>query len=267
VLAERMRTYREGDEAALVELWNRAFAGYGGYVPRTVLHWRWCILERPGLSPEDILVATQGDKAIGYGVLGPKGNVLEIAVDPPRPKALRRRLVGAICEALEARARVRGDEAIDFMVPSTDPVICQALKERGYREEAGDFLNMTIVNPVALIRRVLEHRRDRFPPGWTPTFHLSLTPGHYRFSPYPEIAVAIGNPPLVEGQAPARADYHIRTDLSVLTDLIFNRVTLAGASGSGALVVEPASGLDQVGTLMDLVALKLPWYSPYADAR
>lgn len=267
MLAERMRTFREGDETALVELWNRAFAGYGGYVPRTVVYWRWCILQRPRQSREDIVIVERENQVLGYGVLGPNGKVLELAVDPPLPRSERSRLVGALCEALEARARARGDESIAFMVPSTDPVICRALKDRGYREEAGDFLNMTIVNPVALIRRILEHRRDRFPPGWTPTFHLSLGPGHYRFSPYPEIAVAIGNPPVVEGQAPARADYRIRTDLSVLTDLIFNRVTLAGASGSGALVVEPASGLEQVRTLMDLVALKLPWYSPYADAR
>ena len=54
--AHTLRSYRPGDEPQIVKLWNDHYAGYAGLSTRTVEYWRWSILERPGLSPQDVLL-------------------------------------------------------------------------------------------------------------------------------------------------------------------------------------------------------------------
>lgn len=266
--SRHLRGYREGDEGTFVGLWNRAYADFGGYVPRTVPHWKWCILDRPGISADDICVLTEGAKVLGYGVLGAKGHVLELAIEPALSIHARREIATSLCDAMEERAINKGDEMIQILVPSTDPIIGEVLRDRHFREEAGEFLNMTVVNPVLLIRGILEHRRTIIPRDWMRTFLLKLDNGYYRFNPFPWIYIAIGDQLTVEaatGEEPV--DYRVDTDLSVFTDILLNRGSVRAMVESGRLRVEPLSGISEVVQLMNCVTLRTPWYSPYADGR
>ena len=267
-MSRKVRPYCEGDKQTLVDLWNRVYASCGGYVPRTALHWEWCILQRPGVGSADVMILEAKDTVKAYAVLGPKGQVLEMAVESTLSWGNRYELAVDLREALEERARARGHDMIKFAAPSTDTAVCEAFRHGGFREETGDFLNMTIVNPVALLRNILHNRMSKIPKDWAPSFQIELASGHYRFSPCSRIYIDLRAPLVVEETAPLqRADYTVHTNLSVLTDLIFSRATFESSAEARSIIVEPVSGEAHVRMLISLMLLKLPWYSPYADAQ
>ena len=275
-----IRHYRSGDEAALVALWNAAYASYAGYIPRSLQYWRWCILDRPGMSPHDVLILqdehNQGG-ILGYGVLGqdgmygvpdPNGVVLELAVDPTLSNLRREQVASRLIMVLEERSRTRGDEMIQFKLPSTDGSICRALRGAGYREEKGEELQVVIVDLAGLLTKILCHRVARIPKGWSPTFILETNPGRYRFCPHRRVRITLEPPVAVALNAMAGvADYRVDTDLSTLTELIFRRTTFEETIAAGRLAVHPGLGVGDVKMLVGLLALSSPWYMPHADGR
>jgi len=76
VISLKIKTYKEGDEAELVDLFNERFKHFIGHLPKTVNFWRWCYLERPDVSPEGIFIAERANRFVGYAVVGiPKGGM------------------------------------------------------------------------------------------------------------------------------------------------------------------------------------------------
>ncbi|HHI79138.1 MAG TPA: GNAT family N-acetyltransferase [Planctomycetes bacterium] len=47
-----IRSYKPGDEEALVRTWNAIFPSQDGSAPRTLEEWRWAYLQNPGGGPE-----------------------------------------------------------------------------------------------------------------------------------------------------------------------------------------------------------------------
>jgi ribosomal protein S18 acetylase RimI-like enzyme len=264
----KIRKFCEEDALALVTLWNNAHREYGGYVPRTASYWNWCILSRPGVLFDDILVSYEGSTILGYGVIDLKGYVLELAIEPTLPIRRRKEIAAMLCDALEKRARAKGIPAIYMYVPSGDQAVCEVLRASEYGEASGGFSNMMIVNPVKLIQRVLEYRRKSIPQGWERTFLLEFSNGHYRFNPFPKVYVQIRNEltvtPVTTDQS---ADCRINLSLSVFAELIFNRLTFQSAITSGEIAVAPRSEVYGAQQLLSLVTLRGPLYSPFADRR
>lgn len=266
------RSFQSGDEETLVRLWNAAYQDYGGHVPRSTEYWSWCILQRPGVSFEDIILFSEpsGPREIrGYGVLGPRGSVLEFVVDPSLPRRRRQKLAIFMIRMLEERCRERGDGVIELVLPSTDKPLCRALARAGYAEEVGgDTLQVVISDLPRLLTAILRHRSTRYPRDWSPSFLLELSPGQYRFCPHRLLAIKLGPPATVEvGSANTAANCHVRTDLSTLTDILFHRTTLIQAAQAGCISVQPQAGFADLQKLTKLLVLDGPWYTPNADGR
>src|SRR4030042_6661610 len=101
-----VRTFRNGDEPAIVELFNNVYRGYGGFVPRTVEYWRWCCLKRPDVERNGIFLAFDSERLCGYLVAGSSGNIWEFCVadnDRDIAKTL-------LSEALDYLEKVRSEE-------------------------------------------------------------------------------------------------------------------------------------------------------------
>jgi len=263
-----IRNYHSGDEQALVAMWNLAYACYGGYVSRSPEYWRWCILERPGVSPQDLIILQCEGDILGYGVLGPKGAVLELTLDLKLSSRKREKMATRLIMALEERSRIRGDEIMHFKLPYTDEPVCRALKHAGYREERGESFTVAIVDVFSLLAKILCHRESRIPKGWSPTFLLEISSGNYRFPVYQRLRINIESR-MVEkvDRMGVTADYTVDTDLSTLTDIIFRRTTFDQALTTGGIIVHPTSGLWEVRTLVSLLTLESPWYTPHSDGR
>jgi hypothetical protein len=264
----QLRAYREGDAAALAALWGSAHRKYAGYVARTASYWNWNILNRPGVSVNDILVIQEGQEILGYGVLAPNGYVLELAIEPTQSLPKKSEIATMLCKALEDRARANGIPWIYMALPGDDQAVCEALRASDFFEATGDFFNMTIVNPVALIQRLLEHRRKNIPEHWAKTFLLEFTNGYYRFNPFPKVYVQIGNELSVAHKTSDEpTDCRINLSLSTFTELVFNRQTFESAITSGEVAVTPPSEVCNAQQLFNLIRLRAPWFSPLVDRR
>jgi ribosomal protein S18 acetylase RimI-like enzyme len=267
-LQVRGRAYRESDAGALVALWKTVYRKYGGYVPRTDSYWNWFVLNRPGVSVDDVLLIHEGGGILGYAVLAPNGYVLEMAIEPTLPLRRRSEIAAMLCDALENRAKAKGITRIDIAVPGDDQAVSETLRALDYAEATGDFFNMTIMNPVGLIQRVLEHRRKSIPQNWAKTFLLEFANGNYRFNPFPKVFVQIGNDLTVTPVTTEQpTDCRVKISLSTFTELIFNRLTFQSAIESEMVTVTPHSEFHDAQLLFSLITIRAPWYSPLADRR
>ena len=173
-----------------------------------------------------------------------------------------------LCNSLEKRARTKGDPAIRMTGPAGNLALCEALRACDYSESKGEFLNVTIVNPVALIRKILEHRHKIIPQGWAKTFLFEFANGYYRFNPFPKVYVQIGNCLTVTPiTTEPPVDCRINMSLSIFAEMIFKRLTFESAIESGQVTVTPHSELYAAQQLVRLITLHAPWYSPLADRR
>lgn len=267
-----MRAFLPGDEARLVALWNAAYAGYAGYVHRTSGYWRWCILERPGLVPEDVVVLEDATRQpIGYAVLGPTNSVLEIAIDPAVRGAQREAAAAELTQALERRCRTRGGEAISFTLPDADDTVQRGLKRAGYRAERVASLTGTIVDVAALFESLLRHRASRVPDHWSSTFRVRVDRGANRVHPVLVTRIEFAPQLTVVREAhdaamPA-AGCTVTTDLATLNRVIFRVETFDAALAAGRVTVQPPTSVGDARTLLNLVTLAVPWYTPDADSR
>jgi len=50
----RVRGFEDGDEVEIVRLFDRVYAGYGGFTLKTPEYWRWCCLNASALIIHDI---------------------------------------------------------------------------------------------------------------------------------------------------------------------------------------------------------------------
>jgi ribosomal protein S18 acetylase RimI-like enzyme len=267
-----IRAFVPGDEPRLADLWNRAYGGYAGHVPRTVAYWRWCVLGRPGLVADDVLVATvAGDAAAGYGVLGPTGSVIELALDPTAPAPRRAAVAARLTRALEERCRGRGGESISFALPEADDAVQQELRRSGYRSERVRTFTGTLVDVAAYVEAVVRHRAGRIPAGWTRTFRLTVERGAARV--YPRLVTRVRIGPVIEVErepadaAAGAVDCAIATDISTLNRVVFRVERFDDALAAQRIRVEPPEREADARTLVDLVTLTAPWYTPDADGR
>jgi hypothetical protein len=268
--ALRVRPFQSSDLSAVLRIWNSAHDAYAGHVVRTPAYWNWAIRQRPGVSDDDILILERGEPQ-GYGVMGPGGRVLELAIDPLLPKRTRRTLTDHLVIALEQRARHHAYDAIHFRVPDGDAIPAGVLRTRTYIADRSEHLQWVLLDLVAFFHAALAHRRAQVPLAWDRSFRLALEPGNYEFAPYSGLLIRVSpgrcsvEPTPSHIEAPH--DTMLRTSLPTLADLILRRTTLAEALAAERIAVEPASATADVETLLRLVSISRPWFSPFADYR
>ncbi|TET62287.1 hypothetical protein E3J49_08460, partial [Candidatus Bathyarchaeota archaeon] len=74
----KIRSFEDGDENEIVQLFDRIYSDYGGFTLKTPEYWRWCCLKRPDVEKEGVFVVEDGDEnVVGYAVVGGSGNIWE----------------------------------------------------------------------------------------------------------------------------------------------------------------------------------------------
>jgi len=261
-----VRNYREGDEELIVKLWGNAYSSYAGYVPRTIEYWRWCILERLGVSKDDIFIIDKEDKLVAYCVLGPKGKVLELAIDPNLMIKERKKIAELLIHAVEKRAIDRGEESIQIELPFTDKVTSKVLKKLDYRDTPGQMVHGVVINIGSMIEKILNSRKEEVAANWSPAFLLVLNKEHFRFASPDQLLIKF-NPEISVESDPAFVSYDIKItfDLTTLTKLIFRQISVDDALKKKCLSISPFAEKNNCCILFKLLALSRPWYIPLAD--
>ena len=142
-----------GDEDKLTQIQNRAFAGTWGYNPNTLEE----ITYRTNLShcsPEDIMLAYEGDKVAGYcwtGVLcrgeadseERQGRIFMVGVDPDfRGKGIGRKVLLAGLAHLKSK----GVPVAELTVDSENTTACALYWSLGFQVQASSLWYEKLVN-------------------------------------------------------------------------------------------------------------------------
>lgn len=140
------RLMQPGEEDKLTQIQNRSFDGTWGYNPNTVEE----IIYRTNLincSPDDIVLACDGDKVVGYcwtgmtgeggAVIGErKGRILMIGADPDyRGKGVGKKVLLAGL----ARLRNKGVRVAELTVDSENQVACALYRSTGFKVQSGSL--------------------------------------------------------------------------------------------------------------------------------
>ena len=263
-----VRPYRPGDETPLVSLWREVYATNGGFVPRTPSYWRSNILDRPNVEHADIqILHGPSGTILGFGVLGPGGDVLEFAVTRKATPSQRRACTQQLLTALERRARHHGYETIQLRLLASDRAVSQALSNLGYRSESTRSLQLVIVDLASFCAAILQHRQPEFPEQWASSFRVNLEPGNYRFCPHRTLNITVDPPSVIANVPDQGADCTISMDVLTMMEIAFGLTTVHRAFDEGCIAVSPKSTQSDAVRLLSQFVIRGDWYSPLADAR
>lgn len=138
------RQLQRGEEDKLTRLQNRSFAGTWGYNPNTVEE----ITYRTNLSncsPEDVILACEDDKPVGYcwtmksGKVAPgerTGQISMLGVDPDyRGRGIGKMILLAGLSYLKSR----GLQAVELTVDSENQEACALYRSVGFKEQTSSL--------------------------------------------------------------------------------------------------------------------------------
>ena len=146
------RYLQRGEEDKLTQIQNRAFAGHWGYNPNTVeaIIYR---INRSNCSPEDVVLACDGDKVAGYcwtrvacegGAISERnGQIYMLGTDPD----YRGRGVGKkVLLAGLARLKSKSLEVAELTVDSENKAACALYKSIGFKVQTSSFWYEKVIN-------------------------------------------------------------------------------------------------------------------------
>jgi hypothetical protein len=263
-----VRSYRAGDDARLVALWNHSYAGYAGLAQRTVEYWRWTVLERPGMSQQDVLLVESAQGLLGYAALWTGGKVLELAVDPQLSPSTRRDVTRRLLSVLEARVRDQQQDSIELMLPTCDRLLDLTLRSAGYGVDDGSATIVRLLNPEALLSTLTAARAARLMPlrGWKLLMTLGAgdDPFLLQHRLYVQFDDSIGVRTVGEHETPD-ADAGVQLTLAALAELVFCGASVRRLLETGDLRIEPQAAATRVVCLLDALAVEAPWYTPCSE--
>jgi hypothetical protein len=264
-----VRNYRPGDAPSLLAIWNESYAGYAGLVTRSVEYWCWSILSRPGMNADDVLLLEADGRVLGYGALWTRGTVLDFVVDPEQRPRARRAMIRQLLSALEARARERGWDGIDFLLPASDRLMDETLRGAAYMVEPGPCFMAKVLNPQAFLLQLMRSREKSLSAFSGQSLVVTLTPGNEPFLLQTRLLIRIAETIGVEDVSDApdrRADCTVQLSTTALVELIFCRATPEDMLQNSRLTIDPPSRRAEVCRLLSALALESPWYTPRSDA-
>jgi ribosomal protein S18 acetylase RimI-like enzyme len=125
------RTYLEGDEVSIVDLFEKAYKNYGGYTLKTPEYWRWCCLKRPDVEKESVFLVSSRNskKLVGYAVVGKSGTIWELVYDH---ESDGKEIVDLLLEQATAYLEKKGASSVNFTAPQNEPVMKLVCKQLGF---------------------------------------------------------------------------------------------------------------------------------------
>jgi hypothetical protein len=254
------RTYEKGDEKELVQLFNRVYGDFAGFVPRTPEFWLWCCLNRPDVEPEGILIVDYGKKIIGYGVVGKTGNVWELCYDPEYDGET---IVSTILEWTINYLQDTDVYSIYLNVPANDRLFRETCLKSGFAENCPPYMFLSVLDFPQFVYAIFNSNRLKLKK-CSEQFVIKLrnTPSWSEGN----ITVKIRNGPVsVEEGLSKESGIVIDTDISTFVSCILGTRGLLKAFLTKKLRVKPFWRTFKIMKLLRLLRLKDPWYCSRAD--
>jgi len=256
-----IRTYKEGDEIKLIELFTKNYSQYV-FPARTKEYWLWCNKKRPDVKPNGIFIVENNEKIIGYAVVSDTGNVYEFAIDK---NSNFTKITSLLFSKIEAYAKSKGAEAITVYVPSDSKKFKKVFFELGYENDGHVNFAMIVLNMPNLIRKLLSS--SEIPKGWNENFFFDLKQKGYPLVSSFQFCLKIKNEKIyVKEGKPKESCIHITTNTTSFIELLLEPEKIFQAIFQKKLKITPSYKFYKIIKLISL--LRLPKiYISYADIR
>jgi hypothetical protein len=252
-----VRTFRAGDEEGVVELFNRVYGGYGGFVPRTVEYWRWCCLERPDVEEDGIFLAFRDERLCGYLVAGSTGNIWEFCVAEEEKEAAK----ALLDEGVNHLERV-GASSVNINVPHNAGIV-EDLLNAGFGEIPAEKMFVTTLNPVALVRALVSSRKEELA-GNDGAFVFRLHEVPYGVEA--EFSVKVnGEKVEVSKGFPSVPSVVVELDFMDLLSVLFEGTSPSKLLLTHKMKVRPFWKFRAILSFMSAIRLRGSWYFPLSD--
>lgn len=256
-----MRTFREGDEEAIVRLFNEVYGGYGGFVPRTVEYWRWCCLQRPDVDVRGVFVVCDGQSGgqVGYAVVGTSGNIWEFCAAGDDRKQFASLLLSECVKYLEGL----GVSSVSVNVPS-DAHLDAAFVKGGFAMVPAERMFLSTLSPSELFSALVADRKEQLVGRFDEDMEFRLKDAPFGVEGGFSVSLH-GDKLEVTGGSQRSAGVVVALDFRGLLSVLFSGVSPYRLLFRGGLRVKPFWKAGAVLRFLSLVRAGGPWFFPMSD--
>lgn len=256
------RTYQEGDEKDIISLFNKTYAHFAGFVPRTLEYWRWCILSRPGVSEEGVVVAVDGNRVVGYAAVERSGKILEFCYDPDCDG---KAVVSELLEWCVGYAESHGAGLVSLNAPVQDDIVREVCEEMKFTEKPFPSLFLRVLGIPYVFGKVVGQKK-KVEKGVNEAVLINLR--NFPSWCAQHVAVSVRDGEIsVSTEKLEEPSIKIEADISTISSCIFgSKSTLYRAIVERRLKIRPLRKILRAVKILSLFQLgNPPWFVPGAD--
>jgi hypothetical protein len=251
-----VRRFKDGDETAIVRLFNEVYEKFGGFLPRTVEYWRWCCLRRPDVVNDGIFLVCdhEMEKVYGYAVAGLNGNVWEFCAsgDKERVASILLKEVVKYLEATDV-------SSVNINVPD-DEVFNRAFVQEGFARVPPERMFVSALSPRELLSAMVTGKKVQFDEEIAFEF-LNAPLGVEKV-----ISVKIHDGQItVIGGSSQSATIVVRSAFTSFFSMLFGVSSLYWPFLVGKIRVSPFWKIGKVMSFVNAARLHVSWFWPMSD--
>jgi GNAT superfamily N-acetyltransferase len=257
-----LRNFEDGDEVGIVRLFDRAYASYGGFVPRDSKYWLWCCLQRPDVEREGVFVVVNENNngVVGYAVAGKSGNVWELCYDPAYDVE---KIVGMLLGETTRYLESIGAASVTFNAVKEDLALLKVCNKFGFEALGSPKMYLSILDTRGIVALLADSKREELVRYFDESILVKLK----------------GVPKWIKDTLFIRIDRNgvyvdenvhpytilVKTDFTTFSSILAGILTPSAAVAQSKLDVEPARKTSTAVKLLSYLRLDAKWFFPMSD--
>jgi putative sterol carrier protein len=252
----------DGDEAALVKLFEKAYINFGGYSKKTPGCWRWSCLQRPDMEKNGIIVALDDNRKeiVGYVVAGKSGYVWELSYDPEYDGE---EVVSLLLDKATAYIEAAGASSVNFNAPQEDAVIKRVCQKRGFAASDPPKMFLSVLSLQGLLSSLAYNKVNELTKKYNEIILIKISDAPFWLNA--AIDVRINQSGIKVERGSQAYTVLLKTDYTTFSSILFGNMSPLIAFVHAKLKVKPLSKIFTVLKLLSNLQVKDEWYYPLSD--
>ena len=258
----KVRTFEDGDEIEIVRLFDKAYADYGGFVPRDPKYWLWCCLQRPGVVREGIFVVVDenDNSVVGYAVAGKWGNIWELCYDPAHDvETVVGMLLGGTTRYLESMEAA----SVSFNAVEEDSALLKVCNKFGFEALISPRMYLSILDTRGVVALLADGKREELIRYFDEAILVKLkdVPAWVKDT----LFVRIDRNGVYVDENVHPYTILVKTDFTTFSSLLAGVLTPSAAVAQSKLEVEPFRKTSTAIKLLSYLQFDAKWFFPMSD--
>jgi hypothetical protein len=257
-----VRTFLDGDEVALVQLFEKAYLNYGGYTKKTPACWRWNCLERPDVERNGIILALDNKtkEIVGYVVAGKSGYVWELSYDP---QCDGKQVLSLLLNEAATYIEGAGGSSVNFNAPQKDVLIRRVCKQHGFVASEPSKMFLSVLNFQSLFSSLAENKTNELTKKYNESLLIKIRDAPSWLDD--AIFMKIDQLGVVVAKEAQVHSIQLHTDYITLFSVLFGKRSSRNAFIHAKFKIKPWSKILTALKLINDLRVKADWFYPLSD--